>query len=224
MAASDGTTNFSVDMYDRIAASAAAENTSTVGPPSDEHTLDLENSPPPPSQAFQEVEVSSEGNDIDGFDKTDMGDVDAGILALPSTSPKSLTEVETTATDSSGEQCSEKALDGTENRDDGKNRDQSDQFQETAIASATAKSGSPRRVPQPSPVLEHEIKEEVAITNDEVIDHQTQPTATHKPSEMSKPGYSVPPHMRPDFPSSFARRAEALSSKVSYHLHLSLNL
>lgn len=154
----------------------------------------------------------------------DLGDVDASVLASPSTSSKSLTEIETTAIYSSEEQCSEKALDGTENRDDGKTRDQSDQVKKTAVASATAKSESPRKVPQPSPVLEHEIKEEVPITNDEDIDHQMQPRATHETIGTSKSGYSVPPHMRPDFPSSFARRAETMSSRVSYHLHLSLTL
>ncbi|EUC49087.1 hypothetical protein COCMIDRAFT_73280, partial [Bipolaris oryzae ATCC 44560] len=42
---------------------------------------------------------------------------------------------------------------------------------------------------------------------------QTQPRATHESTGASKSGYSVPPHMRPDFPSSFSRRAEVLSSK-----------
>ncbi|EMD67520.1 hypothetical protein COCSADRAFT_81534, partial [Bipolaris sorokiniana ND90Pr] len=42
---------------------------------------------------------------------------------------------------------------------------------------------------------------------------QTQSRATHEPAGTSKSGYSVPPHMRPDVPSSFARCAETLSSR-----------
>ncbi|EMD92599.1 hypothetical protein COCC4DRAFT_58152 [Bipolaris maydis ATCC 48331] len=185
-----------------------------VGPPRNEHTPDLENSLPLLSLALQKYEVSSDGHAIDGFGKTDLGDVNACVLASPSTSLESPAEVRATATDSSEEQCSGKALDGTENRDDGKNRDQSDQVKETAAESATAKSEAPGKVPQPSPVLEHEIKEEFAITKDEVFDHQTQPRAIHKPVGTSKSVYSVPPHMRPEFPSSFARCAESLSSKM----------
>ncbi|XP_014553716.1 hypothetical protein COCVIDRAFT_18444 [Bipolaris victoriae FI3] len=158
-AASNGTTDSSVDAYDETTASTATESTSTI----------WRNLLPLPPQPFKK---------------------------------------------SNEEQCSEKALDGTENRDDGKTRDQSDQVKKTAVASATAKSESPRKVPQPSPVLEHEIKEEVPITNDEDIDHQMQPRATHETIGTFKSGYSVPPHMRPDFPSSFARRAETMSSRI----------